>query len=103
MYISRLNFYTLPGKTREVEERLGRLLEMVVKVGGMRTQVLRSHMASPGVADVVFEQEAPDLATLEDQIKHVTENPDFQSWTHEMSGLLSHSPKREVYCVVKAQ
>lgn len=47
MYISRLNFYTLPGKTKEVEERLGRLLEMVVKVGGIRTHVLRSHMARP--------------------------------------------------------
>ena len=100
MYISRLNFYTLPGKTREVEERLGSLLNMVVKVGGIRTQVLRTHFASPGVADVVFEQEAPDLTTLETQIKHVTENPDFQNWTKQVSGLLSRSPKREVYCVV---
>jgi|GraSoiStandDraft_10_1057309.scaffolds.fasta_scaffold400964_2 hypothetical protein len=103
MYISRLNFYTLPGKTREVEEKLGNLLDMVVKVGGMRTKVLRTHFASPGVADVVFEQEAPDLATLEAQIKHVTENPEFQKWTGQMSGLLSRSPKREVYCVVNPQ
>ena len=103
MYISRLNFYTLPGKTREVEKKLGNLLDMVVKVGGMRTKVLRTHFASPGVADVVFEQEAPDLATLEAQIKHVTENPEFQKWTGQMSGLLSRSPKREVYCLVNPQ
>jgi hypothetical protein len=50
---------------------------------------------------VVFEQEAPDLETLETQIRQVTERTDFQRWTQEMSGLLAQSPKREIYLVVE--
>jgi hypothetical protein len=63
---------------------------------------LRNHFASLGAPDVVFEQEALDLETLETQIKQVTERSDFQGWTQQMSGLLAQSPKREVYLVVES-
>jgi hypothetical protein len=50
-----------------------------------------------GASDVAFEQEAPDVETLERQTKQVTETPAFQQWTGHMSGLLAESPKREEY------
>jgi len=97
MYVSRLSVHTLRGKTHEVEEELKKLLEMVVKAGGVKSRVLCTHFASLGAPDVVFEQEAQDLATLETQITNanVTDSADFQQWTTRMSGLLSQSPKRE--------
>src|SRR5919108_923722 len=101
MYISRLTFHTQPGKTQIVEQELHKLMAMVNEVGGLRPRGLRNHFASLGAPDVVFEQEAPDLETLERQIKQVTENPAFQQWTGHMSGLLAESPKREVYCIVE--
>jgi len=97
MYISRLAFHTLPGKTHDVEQGLLQLRAMVVKAGGVRPCVLRTHFASLGAPDVVFEQAAPDLATLESQLKQVTESPEFRQWTQRISGLLAQSPKREVY------
>ncbi|HXH12959.1 MAG TPA: hypothetical protein VNP04_24705 [Alphaproteobacteria bacterium] len=101
MYVSRLTFHTQPGKTHAVEQELHKLKEMVGKVGGIRPRVLRNHFASLGAPDVVFEQEAPDLQTLETQIKEVTENTAFQQWTGHMSGLLAQSPKRELYLIVE--
>ena len=101
MYVSRLTFHTQPGKTHVVEQELHKLRTMVSKVGGMRPRVLRNHFASLGAADVVFEQEATDLETLETQIKQVTESQEFQQWTGGMSGLLAQSPKREVYLIVE--
>jgi len=101
MYVSRLTFHTTPGKTHEVEQELQRLLTMVGQVGGGRPRVLRNHFASLGAPDVVFEQEAPDLATLETQITRVTERAEFQRWSGHMSELLAQSPKREVYLVVE--
>ena len=71
------------------------------QVGGLRARVLRHHLASPGAADVVFEQEAADLAMLEAQIKHVTETTEFQQWSERMSGMLTQSPKREMYLIVE--
>lgn len=103
MYLSRLSFHTLPGKTHDVEEELKKLLEMVVKGGRTKSRVLRTHFASLGAPDVVFEQEAQDLATLETQIKNVTDSADFQQWTTRISGLLSQSPKREVYLIVDSK
>jgi hypothetical protein len=100
MYVSRLTFHTQPGKTQEVEQELRHLVDMVSKVGGIRPRVLHNHFASLGAPDVVFEQEAPDLETLEAQIKEVTENAAFQPWTGRMSGLLAQSPKRELYLIV---
>jgi hypothetical protein len=100
MHVSRLSFHTAPGKTHEVEEELKKLLKMVVKGGGAKSRVLRTHFASLGAPDVVFEQEAKDLATLETQIKNVTDGADFQQWTTRMSGFLTQSPKREVFLIV---
>ena len=101
MYISRLSFHTRPGKTAEVEEKLRKLLKLVLDVGGVRPRVLRTHLASEGAPDLVFEQEAPDLSTLEMQIKRVTDNPEFQRWSKQVSDLVADSPKREVYLVVE--
>jgi hypothetical protein len=101
MYLSRLTFHTQPGKTHEVEKELGKLVAMVREVGGLRPRVLHNHFASLGAPDVVLEQEALDLETLETQIKQVTENPAFQPWTGHISGLLAQSPKREVYLIVE--
>jgi quinol monooxygenase YgiN len=101
MYVSRLTFHTNPGHTNEVEQELHRLMAMVKEAGGVRPRVLRNHFASLGAADVVFEQEAPDLDTLETQIRQVTKRDDFQKWSDHMSGLLAQSPKREVYLVVE--
>jgi len=101
MYVSRLTFHTQPGKTNEVEHELHKLRAMVGKAGGLRPRVLRNHFASLGAPDVVFEQEAPDLETLEAQIKHVTEDAAFQQWTGHMSALLAQSPKREIYMIVE--
>ena len=74
MYVSRLTFHTQPGKTQLVEHELQQLMAMVNEVGGLRPRVLRNHFASLGAPDVVFEQEAPDLETLETQIKQGAEN-----------------------------
>jgi hypothetical protein len=101
MYVSRLTFHTQPGKTQMVEQKLHKLTAMVSEVGGLRPRVLHNHFASLGAPDVVFEQEAPDLATLESQIKQVAESATFQQWTGDMAGLLAQSPKREVYLIVE--
>ena len=100
MYVSRLAFYTIPGKTGEAEQALHQLRDMVAAAGGARPRVLRTHYASLGAPDLVFEQEAPDLAALEGQIAHVTESADFQAWTRQLSGMLMQSPKREVYILI---
>jgi hypothetical protein len=99
MYVSRLLFHTVPGKTREVEQELKKLRDMVAAAGGAPARILHTHFASLGAPDAVFEQEAPDLAMLEEQIRKLTNSADFQTWSHRMPGLLTQSPKREVYIV----
>jgi hypothetical protein len=101
MYVSRLTFHTTPGKTHEVEQELLKLMAMVSRAGGVQPRVLRSHLASPGAPDVVFEQEVADLETLTTQITQVTEREEFQKWSSHMSGLLTQSPKRDVYLIVE--
>lgn len=101
MYVSKLAFHTLPGKTHDVEEGLKKLVAMVTEAGGARPRILRSHFASLGAPDVIFEQDAPDLTALETQIKAVTDKPEFKQWTGQMSGLLAQPPKREVYLTVE--
>ena len=91
----------MPGKTHEVEQHLLQLQAMVLKAGGTHSRVSRAHFASLGAPDVVFEQDAPDLATLELQLQNVTESTEFHDWTQQMSGLLTQSPKREVYQLVQ--
>jgi hypothetical protein len=97
MYVSRLTFHTLPGKTHEVEEKLMTLLRWVKNAGGLSPRVMRNHYGSLGAPDLVFEQEVSDPGTLEMQIKKVTENGDFQLWAKQISELLEQSSKRELY------
>jgi hypothetical protein len=99
MYVSRLTLYSIPGKTGEVEQELKTLRDMVVQAGGSRPRILHTHFASLGAPDIVFEQEVSDLATLETQMAQLTSTAAFQQWSGRMSGLLSQSPKREVYLV----
>jgi len=101
MYVSRLTFHTHPGKTHEVEQELQTLVAMVRQAGGGRPHILRNHFASTGAPDIVFEQEAPDMETLETQIAQVTKRKEFQQWSSHMSELLAQSPKREVYLIVE--
>ncbi len=103
MYISRLSFHTLPGKTDIVERELHKLVKLTAASGVKNCKILRTHFASLGAADVVFEQEAQDLSGLEGQLRKVTESPIFQKWTKQMSKNLSQSPKREVYLVVDSK
>ena len=63
-------------------------------------RVLRSHFASLGVPDLVFEQVVPDLATLEDEIGSVTGSANFQALSLEISKLLARGPKRKVYQIL---
>lgn len=97
MYVSRLTFHTLPGRTQEAQERLTALLNWVEQAGGLRPRVMRTHYGSLGAPDLVFEQEVPDPATLEVQIKQVTGNKEFRHRATEVSGLLEQSSKRELY------
>jgi hypothetical protein len=98
-YLSRLSFHTVPGKTGEVEHALRHLQALVTQAGGTAPRILHAHFASLGAPDVIFEQEAPDLATLEAQISRLTEKAEFQQWTRTMAGLLLQSPKREIYLI----
>jgi hypothetical protein len=97
MYISRLTFHTIPGKTGEAEAALRKLQEMVSGAGGRKSRILHTHFASLGAPDIVFEQEVDDLASFEDQVHKLTDNKAFQSWSKRMSPLLRESPKRELY------
>lgn len=100
MYVSRLTFLTLPGKTGELETELRTLREIVNRTGGANTRILRTHFASPDAPNVVFTQDAADLKTLEEQINKVTADPSFQQWSKKVSPLLRQSPNREVYVVI---
>jgi hypothetical protein len=100
MYVSRLTFVTLPGRTGELEHELKTLREIVKEAGGENTRILRTHFASPEAPNVVFKQDAPELKTLEEQIRKVTAEPSFQQWSKKVSPLLRQSPNREIYMVV---
>ena len=56
MYVSRLTFHTIPGKTGEAETALRKLQEMVSGAGGAKPRILHTHFASLGAPDIVFEQ-----------------------------------------------
>ncbi|HZD40174.1 MAG TPA: hypothetical protein VE131_05595 [Terriglobales bacterium] len=100
MYVSRLTFHTLPGKTQDVEQRLMTLSQWVQEAGGLRPRVMRTHYGSLGAPDLVFEQEVKDPAALELQIQKVTENGRFGEWSQQVSSLLKESSKRELFEVV---
>jgi hypothetical protein len=99
MYVSRLTFHTLPGKTQEVENRLMTLREWVEHAGGVSPRVMRMHYGSSGAPALVFEQEVQDPGTLERQIEKVTGNEEFQHWAREVSGLLAQPSQRELYMI----
>ena len=92
MYVSRLLFHTVPGKTGQVEQELRRLREMVSAAGGIRARILHAHFASLGAADVVFEQEAPDVAALEQQISKLTGSATSRHGADECQRSLSSRP-----------
>jgi hypothetical protein len=96
MYVSRLTFHTLPGKTRDVEQKLTTLRHWVEEVGGIRPRIMRTHFGSLGAPDLVFEQEVNDPTELERQIKQVTSKQEFQQWASQVSPLLEQSSKREL-------
>jgi hypothetical protein len=100
MYTSSLMFHTIPGKTGELESELRQLLKLVQSAGGQNARILHTHFASPDAPNVVFVQDAPDLATLEEQIHRVTSDEKFQHWTKTVAPLLRQSPNREIYLVV---
>jgi hypothetical protein len=97
MYVSRLTFHTLPGKTEEMEQKLVTLRQWVTEAGGVSPRIMRTHFGSLGAPDLVFEQEVQNLGMLEQQIKKVTEKTEFQQWAQQVSGLLEQSSKRELY------
>ena len=102
MYVSRLTFHTLPGKTHEAEENLMALLNWVENAVGLRPRVPRTHFGSLGAPDLIFEQEVEDPGTLQSQIKTVTENREFQQWAKQVLALLEQSSKRELYQITTA-
>jgi len=101
MYVSRLTFHTLPGKTQEVEERLITLRDWVAEAGGLSPRVMRTHYGSLEAPDLVFEQEVENPDALEQQIKKVTKNIRFQEWARQVAGLLEQSSKRELYQIAQ--
>ena len=102
MYLSRLTFHTLPGKTHEAEEKLMTLLYWAENAGGLRPRVMRTNFVSLGPPYLIFEHEVEDTRTLASQIKKVTENREFQQWAKQLSALLGHSSKRELYQITSS-
>ena len=98
MYVSRLLFHTVPGKTGEVERELKKLREMVTSAGARaRTCTSTSHLSARLMQ--CSSKRRPDLSALEEQISKLTHSSEFQTWSRRMSALLVQSPKREVYIV----
>jgi hypothetical protein len=102
VFVSRLTFHTLPGKTEMVENKLHQLAQWVGEAGGARPRIMRTHYSSPGAPDLVFEQEVEDPGTLEEQIKTVTANQAFHQWAGEVAPLLEQSSKRELFKIVNS-
>ena len=103
MFLSRLTFHTLPGKTEAVENKLLTLAQWVNQAGGANARVMRTHFSAPGAPDLLFEQEAQDPGALEQQIKSVTENKAFREWAQQVAVLLERSSKRELFKIIDAR
>jgi hypothetical protein len=80
LYVSRLLFHTVPGKTREVEQELKKLRDMVGAAGGAHARILHTHFASLGAADAVFEQRRLTWQHSRDKLKSDRERefPDLE-------------------------
>jgi hypothetical protein len=76
MYVSRLAFHTLPGKTEEVESKLLTLAQWVTQAGGKNPRIMRTHYSSLGAPDLLFEQEVQDPAALDQPISRVARTAD---------------------------
>jgi hypothetical protein len=100
VYLSRLAFHTLPGKTEAVESKLVTLAQWVNQAGGMKPRIMRTHYSSLGAPDLFFEQEVQDPATLEEQIKAVTTKKEFKTWSRQVAALLEQSSKRELFKII---
>jgi len=103
MFVSRLAFHTLPGKTAIVENKLQQLAQWVGRAGSARPRIMRTHYGSPGAPDLIFEQEVENPATLEEQIKDVTGQQAFHEWAQEVAPLLEQSSKRELYEIINSK
>lgn len=100
MFLSRLTFHTLPGKTETVEKKLMTLAHWVDQAGGVKPRVMRTHFSAPGAPDLLFEQEVQDPGVLEQQIRAVTANNEFHRWAEQVAPLLERSSKRELFKIV---
>ena len=100
MFLSRLTFHTLPGKTETVESKLLTLARWVDQAGGVKPRIMRTHYSSLGAPDLLFEQEVQDPGALEEQIKAVTANHEFHQWAQQVAPLLERSSKRELFKIV---
>jgi hypothetical protein len=100
VFISRLTFHTLPGKTDIVESKLLILARWVDQAGGVKPRIMRTHYSSLGAPDLLFEQEVQDPGALEEQIKTVTANQEFHQWAQQVAPLLERSSKRELFKIV---
>jgi hypothetical protein len=96
MYVSRLSFYTRPGHTEEVAQRLQQLAKMIGANDGRKARVLRMSFGSLGSPDLQFEEEIQSLAELERGMEGVISKDEFQRWSAGMSDLLLQTPKREI-------
>jgi hypothetical protein len=100
MYLSRLAFHSLPGRTEKVQNKLAMLAKWVAEAGGTNPRIMRTHYGSLGAPDLLFEQEVQDPAMLEEQIKAVTARQEFQQWSQQVAALLEQSSKRELFKVI---
>ena len=67
MFLSRLTFHTLPGKTTDVLE--GKLLNLANwddHADGVKPRIMRTPYRSLGTPDLLFEQEVQDPGALEE-------------------------------------
>jgi hypothetical protein len=103
VFLSRLTFHTLPGKTDAVENKLLTLARWVDQAGGTNPRVMRTHYSSLGAPDLLFEQEVQDPGTLEQQIKTVTAHKEFHDWAQQLAPLLEHSSKRELFKIIDSR
>ena len=100
MYMSRLCFSTVPGKGHTACDELHKLVQIIQHDTGAKPRVLRTHYGSLGEADLMLEQEMASMDDFENQLRTVTSDPKFRSWSESFSKLLQRSPKREIFEVV---
>jgi hypothetical protein len=100
MYVSRLCFSTIPGKGHVACDELTKLVSIIQKDTGARPRVLRTHFGSLGEADLQLEQDVTSMDEFENQLRTVTNDPEFRAWSDGFSKLLQRSPKREIFEVV---